>query len=415
MSQLEGSMSMEKDGAVTWSIVIRAMRNFISVLQGHIHSSGGHSQEMTAPCAFSHDSESMEASSHSRIQRHLVLFFWFFPPGPEGSLDDLIFWTNGGLGFSSLAGLLHGIANYIYENPTLLDLSLQGILTIDLQAEVPAANFCTNAKDSSLSSKIVICPHHLVCAALRVDGVGTSAFVEAAEAVRIFSACFARGSVPPLHEWVDVPRNDGTYPSHLEWSSDCNDALRKTTKLTELTLVLPEALNAANESSRFSRVTAAWRSYISALRKEPYPSSQLCFSQASTCPPCHSRFLYLLSPDMRLREAAIIWDDVGGDVRDTKKRIEILSRSVTAETSLTFISNVWDHTLLTTLAEHVHHVNALTFAKSAMHGQRMRVAAEMVVPNFKSIGRFSLTRLLRSGISVETYPGFKRVITRISS
>jgi hypothetical protein len=42
----------------------------------------------------------------------------------------------------------------------------------------------------------------------------------------------------------------------------------------------------------------------------------------------------------------------------------------------------------------------------------MRVAAEMVVPNFKSIGRFSLTRLLRSGISVETYPGFKRVITR---
>jgi carboxypeptidase D len=24
------------------------------------------------------------------------LFFWFFPPGPEGSLDDLIFWTNGG-------------------------------------------------------------------------------------------------------------------------------------------------------------------------------------------------------------------------------------------------------------------------------------------------------------------------------
>jgi carboxypeptidase D len=25
------------------------------------------------------------------------LFFWFFPPGPEGSLDDLIFWTNGGV------------------------------------------------------------------------------------------------------------------------------------------------------------------------------------------------------------------------------------------------------------------------------------------------------------------------------
>ncbi|KAK7676938.1 hypothetical protein QCA50_020056 [Cerrena zonata] len=62
------------------------------------------------------------------------LFFWFFPPGPQGSLDDLIFWTNGGPGCSSLEGLLQEVGpfswSYGQAKPTVNEFSWTNLSSI---------------------------------------------------------------------------------------------------------------------------------------------------------------------------------------------------------------------------------------------------------------------------------------------
>ncbi|KAI3616877.1 carboxypeptidase cpds [Moniliophthora roreri] len=50
----------------------------------------------------------IDSLASTSLTASLQLFFWFFPPGPKGSLDDIIFWTNGGPGCSSLEGFLQG-------------------------------------------------------------------------------------------------------------------------------------------------------------------------------------------------------------------------------------------------------------------------------------------------------------------
>ncbi|KAG6890070.1 hypothetical protein C0992_003168 [Termitomyces sp. T32_za158] len=141
------------------------------------------------------DIRAHQAAAAKRFQNNYPvkqLFFWFFPPGPQGSLDDLILWTNGGPGCSSLEGLLQEngdendlaaqlvgflqqflevflelknknfyitgesyagayvpyIANHIYENPDALELSLLGIWIADpslsydvVQEQIPAVGF----------------------------------------------------------------------------------------------------------------------------------------------------------------------------------------------------------------------------------------------------------------------------------
>ncbi|PFH45326.1 hypothetical protein AMATHDRAFT_71834 [Amanita thiersii Skay4041] len=77
------------------------------------------------------------------------LFFWFFPPGPEGSLDDLIFWTNGGPGCSSLEGLLQENGPFTWSwgqaKPTVNEFSWTNLSSV-LWVEQPVGTGFSQGK-----------------------------------------------------------------------------------------------------------------------------------------------------------------------------------------------------------------------------------------------------------------------------
>ncbi|KAF9449019.1 alpha/beta-hydrolase [Macrolepiota fuliginosa MF-IS2] len=77
------------------------------------------------------------------------LFFWFFPPGPQGSLDDLLFWTNGGPGCSSLEGLLQENGPFTWSygqaKPTVNQFSWTNISSV-LWVEQPVGTGFSQGK-----------------------------------------------------------------------------------------------------------------------------------------------------------------------------------------------------------------------------------------------------------------------------
>ncbi|KAI0280491.1 alpha/beta-hydrolase [Russula aff. rugulosa BPL654] len=82
------------------------------------------------------------------------LFFWFFPPGPEGSLDDLIFWTNGGPGCSSLEGSFQENGPFTWKHgqalPTQNEWSWTNLSSI-LYVEQPIGTGFTQGKPTAMN------------------------------------------------------------------------------------------------------------------------------------------------------------------------------------------------------------------------------------------------------------------------
>ncbi|KIJ33176.1 hypothetical protein M422DRAFT_183566 [Sphaerobolus stellatus SS14] len=91
------------------------------------------------------------------------LFFWFFPPGPQGSSDDLIFWTNGGPGCSSLEGLLQENGPFSWSTgtgkPIVNDFSwtnLSSLLYIEQPVGTGFSQGTPNIKDENdLAAQLV--------------------------------------------------------------------------------------------------------------------------------------------------------------------------------------------------------------------------------------------------------------------
>lgn len=91
------------------------------------------------------------------------LFFWFFPPGPQGSVDDLIFWTNGGPGCSSMEGLLQENGPFSWSwgtaKPTVNEWSwtnLSSVLWVEQPVGTGFSQGTPNIKDENdLAEQVV--------------------------------------------------------------------------------------------------------------------------------------------------------------------------------------------------------------------------------------------------------------------
>jgi len=91
LKQISGSVRRDQDDFVKRAAASTGVKNitFANPKASQFYVDGAHLPEVDFDIGPSW-AGLLPISSNANETREL--FFWFFPPGPEGSLDDLIFW-----------------------------------------------------------------------------------------------------------------------------------------------------------------------------------------------------------------------------------------------------------------------------------------------------------------------------------